>query len=99
MLRTLLAEKPESTLVELREKLGLKVHLSSLWYRLQRNAWHKMQPMLDPARLVFVDETGLDTAMVRRYGWGECGQRVHRVCPRRGIGTRARSWPPYARGV
>jgi hypothetical protein len=36
--------------------------------RLQRDAWHKMQPRLDPARLVFIDETGLDTAMVRRYG-------------------------------
>lgn len=32
--------------------------------------------MLDPARLVFIDETGLDTAMVRRYGWGACGRRV-----------------------
>jgi hypothetical protein len=38
--------------------------------RLKREAWHKMQPMLDPARLVFIDETGLDTVRVRRYGWG-----------------------------
>jgi transposase len=36
ILRTLLAAKPDTTLVELRAKLGVKVHLSSLWYRLQR---------------------------------------------------------------
>ena len=35
-LRALLAAKPDTTLAELREKLGLKVHLSTLWYRLQR---------------------------------------------------------------
>jgi transposase len=35
-LRALLAAKPDTTLAELREKLGIKVHLSSLWYRLQR---------------------------------------------------------------
>lgn len=35
-LRALLAEKPDTTLAELRQKLGIKVHLSSLWYRLQR---------------------------------------------------------------
>jgi transposase len=90
-LRALLAAKPDTPLAELRVKLGIKVHLSTLWYRLQRlgltfkktlkaaeparedvrlqrDAWHKMQPRLDPARLVFIDETGLDTAMVRRYG-------------------------------
>jgi transposase len=37
--------------------------------------------MLDPARLVFVDETGLDTAMVRRYGWGDRGARVRGAVP------------------
>lgn len=35
-LRTLLAAKPDLTLEALRAKLGVKVHLSSLWYRLQR---------------------------------------------------------------
>lgn len=35
-LRALLAAKPDTTLVELREKLGVKVHLSTLWYRLKR---------------------------------------------------------------
>lgn len=37
--------------------------------------------MLDLARLVFIDETGLDTAMVRRYGWGACGRRVRGSSP------------------
>lgn len=36
MLRTLLAAQPDLTLEALRAKLGVKVHLSSLWYRLQR---------------------------------------------------------------
>jgi transposase len=35
-LRVLLAAKPDTTLAELRKKLGIKVHLSTLWYRLQR---------------------------------------------------------------
>ncbi|MGZ8196456.1 MAG: hypothetical protein ACXWTH_12595 [Methylosarcina sp.] len=67
--------------------------------RLKCDDWHKMQPMLDPARLVFIDETGLDTARVRRYGWGECGQRVRGSSPQGGIGTRARSWRLYASGT
>jgi transposase len=103
-LRALLAAKPDTTLMELRDKLGVKVRLSSLWYRLQRlgltfkktlaaaeqgredvrlqrDAWQAAQPLLDPARLVFIDETGLDTAMVRRYGWGPGGQRVRGAAP------------------
>jgi transposase len=35
-LRALLAAQPDTTLMELRAKLGVKVHLSSLWYRLPR---------------------------------------------------------------
>jgi transposase len=35
-LRALLTAQPDTTLAELRDKLGIKVHLSSLWYRLQR---------------------------------------------------------------
>jgi transposase len=35
-LRALLAEKPDRTLEELRAALGVPVHLSSLWYRLDR---------------------------------------------------------------
>jgi transposase len=35
-LRALLAAQPDTTLAELRAKLGIKVHLSTLWYRLRR---------------------------------------------------------------
>lgn len=35
-LRALLFTMPDTTLAELREKLGVKVHLSTLWYRLRR---------------------------------------------------------------
>jgi transposase len=35
-LRALLAAQPDLTLEALRAKLGVKVHLSSLWYRLRR---------------------------------------------------------------
>jgi transposase len=35
-LRALVAAQPDTRLAELRQKLGIKVHLSSLWYRLQR---------------------------------------------------------------
>jgi transposase len=31
--------------------------------RLQREAWRETQPTLDPARLVFIDETGVNTVM------------------------------------
>ncbi|MGZ8161230.1 MAG: helix-turn-helix domain-containing protein [Methylobacter sp.] len=36
MLGTLLTAQPDLTLEALREKLGVKVHLSTLWYRLER---------------------------------------------------------------
>ncbi|CAA9891537.1 transposase (fragment) [Candidatus Methylobacter favarea] len=34
--------------------------------RVRSYAWRETQPMLDPARLVFIDETGRGTARVRR---------------------------------
>ena len=33
-----------------------------------RAQWKTEQPGLDPARLVFIDETGTATNMARRYG-------------------------------
>ncbi|MDD5462629.1 MAG: hypothetical protein PHG00_13520 [Methylococcales bacterium] len=33
--------------------------------RLQRDAWQQAQPLLDPAKLVFIDETGFDTNAVK----------------------------------
>jgi hypothetical protein len=47
---------------------------------LKREAWQAAQPTL-PDLLVFIDETGLDTAMVHRYGWGDCGDRVRGAVP------------------
>ena len=41
-----------------------------------RTAWREAQPSLDVAKLVFIDETGTNTAMVRTRGRGPCGQRV-----------------------
>lgn len=41
-----------------------------------RAAWIAAQPGLDPARLVFIDETGTNTAMARPRGRAKRGQRV-----------------------
>lgn len=41
----------------------------------KRAAWHQAQPELDPARLVFIDETGASTKMARRYGRSKRGTR------------------------
>ena len=40
------------------------------------SAWAERVPGLDPARLVFLDETGANTKMTRRYGRAARGQRV-----------------------
>jgi transposase len=41
-----------------------------------RAAWKAGQPALDPARLVFIDETGTSTAMARLRGRAPRGRRV-----------------------
>ena len=41
-----------------------------------RERWKAGQAGLDPARLVFIDETGTNTKMVRLYGRAPKGQRV-----------------------
>lgn len=43
---------------------------------LARAAWQLGAPLLDPARLVFLDESGVRTDLVRRYGRGQRGERV-----------------------
>ena len=40
-----------------------------------RQAWRAGQPDLDPARLVFIDETGASTKMARLYGRSRRGTR------------------------
>jgi transposase len=49
--------------------------------RVRREAWVQDRVTWDPAHLVFLDETGLTTALVRRYGWGPRGQRVRGAAP------------------
>jgi hypothetical protein len=41
-----------------------------------RRKWIREQGLLDPARLVFIDETAVNTNMVRLYGRGPRGVRL-----------------------
>ncbi|OIS92395.1 IS630 family transposase [Brucella cytisi] len=41
----------------------------------RREDWFESQ--LDPERLVFIDETGLNTKMARLRGWSQRGERCH----------------------
>jgi transposase len=47
----------------------------------ERQSFREQQPSLDPALLVFLDETGVDTQMVRRYGRASGGERAHGSVP------------------
>ncbi len=46
-----------------------------------RELWRGWQTNLDPARLVFIDETGTNTAMARRYGRARRGERLVAAVP------------------
>jgi transposase len=46
-----------------------------------RGKWRAAQPELDPARLVFVDETGASTKMARLYGRAPRGERCVAAVP------------------
>ena len=46
-----------------------------------RRLWRIWQPFMDPERLVFIDETGASTNMVRRYGWAPRGERLVQATP------------------
>jgi transposase len=41
-----------------------------------RRKWIREQGFLDPAKLVFIDETSVNTSMVRLYGRCPCGMRL-----------------------
>ena len=47
----------------------------------RREAWLETQASLDPARLLFIDETGVTTQMARRYGRAKRGKRCHALVP------------------
>jgi transposase len=44
-------------------------------------AWFESQPDLDPARLVFIDETGATTKMARLHGRSRRGERCRAAVP------------------
>jgi transposase len=46
-----------------------------------RREWSAVQPTLDPAKLVFIDETWASTNMARHYGRCLKGQRLHAAVP------------------
>jgi transposase len=46
-----------------------------------RQEWRSSQPGLNPERLVFLDETGAKTNMVRLYGRAPHGQRLFAPVP------------------
>lgn len=47
----------------------------------QRETWFEAQPCLDPAKLVFIDETWASTNMAPLYGWAPEGQRLRAAIP------------------
>ena len=47
----------------------------------RRAAWRALQPTLSARRLIFLDETGVTTNMVRRYGRAPRGKRVRGYAP------------------
>ena len=49
--------------------------------QLQRSLWREETNQLDPARLIFLDESGVTTEMTRRYGRGPGGERVREGTP------------------
>lgn len=47
----------------------------------ERQAWFDGQLDLDPARLIFIDETGASTKMARLRGWAPRGERCRAAIP------------------
>lgn len=47
----------------------------------RRRLWKASQPFIDPRRLVFLDETGVNTKMTRLYGWAPVGERCRDSAP------------------
>ena len=50
----------------------------SLWLR---QAWWEWVAEIDPACLVFLEESGVTTEMTRRYGWAPRSERVREAVP------------------
>lgn len=104
-LRALIRKKPDATLEELRQQLGVDCShmaisravrkLKITWKKKvlhaqrrdtpevqrKRRAFRKEVAGIDPQRLVFVDETGANTAMTRTHGRAPIGERVQGAVP------------------
>jgi len=52
-----------------------------------RRSWERLSKRLDPKRLVFIDETSIDTGMTRTRGWCKRGERLVDHAP---LGNRKR---------
>lgn len=48
----------------------------------KRRIWHRIVRSIDPHRLVFVDESGANITLARRYGRAPTHQRCHGTAPR-----------------
>ena len=59
----------------------------------QRTLWRASQQQIDPAKVVFIDETWAKTNMTRRYGRSPRGARVAKKL-RADVGRRPRFWAP-----
>ena len=101
----LVRHQPDATLAELRQRMGVCCHLSTIARILkkhritrkkkthhaqerdtprvqaQRQAFDDKMAGVDPAHLVFVDETGATTALDRPYGRAPAGTRVEAATP------------------
>lgn len=104
-LRQRVAERPDATLQELRQFLGMKGSLAAIGRALRklditrkkkslhaaeqdrpevqrkRRAFRREVKPIEPERLVFVDETGVTTAMTPAHGRAPRGQRVVASAP------------------
>jgi transposase len=49
--------------------------------RHRRECWQQATSQIDPAKLIFLDESGVTTEMTRRYGRATRGERVHEGTP------------------
>jgi len=47
----------------------------------RRRAWRAAQRWIDPERLVFIDESGVNTKMTRLHGRAPVGRRLHAKAP------------------
>jgi transposase len=96
----LLAERPDATLEQLKERGGFRCSLTTLWRTLRRRrlthkkkslyasqrdrpdvqkkrrAFRRKVSRIEPKRLIFVDETGVTTAMTPAYAWAPRGVRA-----------------------